>query len=187
MEKNELKEKIESKINEILNSENKDDTKKLVDELLSLKGQYDVEPMIYGVPVSSIIKEYDFGTGVFIKTNRGIIYHLRGGMSIMITPRMNAIYQYLITMLSMKDKYDKLTKEEKDAYDYLFLGITTIFNLPVYAVCDDTFMANVVKYTFEQMNAMFERLSNMPLQDEDAEKDANFENEMEMWNEASKL
>lgn len=187
MEKNELKNKIDSKINEILESNEKENTRKLIDELLSLKGQYDVVPMVYGVEVSSVKKEYDFGAGKFVITKKGIIYHLRGGMYIMVTPRMAAVYRYLVTMLTMKENYDKSSKEEREAYDYLFLGITTVFNLPIYAVCDDTFMANVVKYIFEQIDVMFKKFNDMPLQDETSEEDAAFENEMEMWNEAGSI
>lgn len=187
MEKKELKNKIDSKINEILESTEKENTRKLIDELLSLKGQYDVVPMVYGIEASSVKKEYDFGAGKFIMTRKGIIYHLKGGMAIMVTPRMTAVYRYLLAMLSLKDRYDKLNKDEKEAYDYLFLGITTVFNLPIYAVCDDTFMANVVKYIFEQIDVMFKKFNDMPLQDETSEEDAAFENEMDMWHETSKL
>lgn len=187
MEKNKLKEKIDSTIKEILESTNKEDTKRLINELLSLKGQYDVVPLVYGVPADSIKKEYDFGAGKFINTKKGIIYHLKGGMAIMVSPRMTAVYRYLVTMLSLKDRYDKLSKEEKEAYDNLFLGITTIFNLPVYAACDDTFMANVVKYIFEQIDDMYQRLTERPLNEETEEKNAEFENEMDMWNEVGKL
>lgn len=187
MEKKELKNKIDSKINEILESTEKENTRKLIDELLSLKGQYDVVPMVYGIEASSVKKEYDFGAGKFIMTRKGIIYHLKGGMAIMVTPRMTAVYRYLLAMLSLKDRYDKLNKDEKEAYDYLFLGITTVFNLPIYAVCDDTFMANVVKYIFEQIDDMYQRLTERPLNEETEEKNAEFENEIDMWNEVGKL
>lgn len=187
MNKEELSKKIDSKISEILESNDKGATKKLIDELLSLKGQYDIVPTLYDLPVKDVIKEYDFGVGKFVMMKKYIIYHLRGGLSILISPRMNGIYKYLSTMLSLKDRYDKLSKEEKDAYEYLFLGITTIFNLPIYAVCDDTFMADVVKYIFEQMNIMYKKIYDTPLQDETAEKDAEFENEMDMWKKVGEL
>ena len=181
---NAKREKMASRIEELklllLDETDNENQKKLLDMLLSVKGQYDVVPSIYGIPTSEIMKEYDFGSVEFIKTKGHIIYHMRGGMTIIVTPRMKALYEYLDFMLSLKDKYDTLDDEGKNAYNMLFLGITTAFNLPTYIVSDDNFMSDIVVYILNRLDALLRDKMKEPLKEEEYEKNAAYENEVQM-------
>lgn len=178
-----LKVKIDKAIENIVACEDAATRKKLVDELMSLKGQYDVVPTLYDVPVDSVQKEYDFGAAKIIRTKKYIIYRIMGGVSILVSPRMRALYEYLEHLLSLKDKYDSLTVDEKNGYDLLYLGISTLFTLPCHAVVDDSFFSTMVLTAIRETQSLYERLMSMPLQDETPEENAKFENEITMMDE----
>lgn len=178
-----LKVKIDKAIENIVACEDAATRKKLVDELMSLKGQYDVVPTLYDVPVDSVQKEYDFGAAKIIRTKKYIIYRIMGGVSILVSPRMRALYEYLEHLLSLKDNYDSLTVDEKNGYDLLYLGISTLFTLPCHAVVDDSFFSTMVLTAIRETQSLYERLMSMPLQDETPEENAKFENEITMMDE----
>lgn len=185
MEKSALKRRIDEKVEEIISMSGMEGIGEKLDELLSLKGQYDVEPSIYDIPSSSIIRRHDFGHGEFIVTRKFIIYRLRGGMSVLVSPRMACVYGYLKTMLSLKDREGGMTDEEKDAYDALFTGITTIFNLPLFATVDDEFMVDIVRYAIKREKGLFEKISNN-LMAVDEGKESEKANTEELWKESMK-
>lgn len=190
MQKEELKKNINDKISEIISLSQESEKSKvsnLIADLMSLKSQDDVVPTLYDLPVKDVIKEYDFGAGKFIVTKKYIIYHLRGGMSVLINPRMTSVYGYLKTMLSLRDKYDTSGKEVREAYDALFIYITTVFNLPLYVTVDDQLMADIVNFIIEREYEFAKEKLNKPLQDETPEENAAFENEIEMLEELGNI
>lgn len=183
----EMKKEIDNIIDDIVNSDSKIERRDLLDKLMSLKSQYDIIPVIYDVPIESIVKEYDYGAVRIIRTKKFIIYQIKGGMGIIVSPRMVALYEYLDNMLNMKDNYDNLSNEEKDGYDLLYLGINTLFNLPCIAVVDDKFFSSMVLKSIEESKELYERLIKKPLQDETPIDDAKFENDMDMMYDSSNL
>lgn len=183
----EIQAKIDGVINEIVQCGSKVKRKELLERLLSLKGQYDVVPMLYDLPVDSIVKEYDFGTYTIIKTNKFIVYHNRGGMGIVISPRMKCLYEFVDHIIGMKDNYETLTDEEKKGYELLLLGMSTIFTFPCYAPVDDNFFSIMVSTIIGETQKLYERQMAKPLQPETPMQDAKFENELDLMQEAAKL
>ena len=118
---------IENTINQIkTNSKDAKFADKLIDKLLSLKGQYDVEPTRLYVPEKNVIKEYDNDNLRIVKCKDCIIWQHKGGFTFVVKPTMHALYEHLSGMLAMKDRYDELTGDEKQLYDVSYFGMSLI-------------------------------------------------------------
>ena len=168
---------------------NSKDTKfadKLIDKLLSLKGQYDIEPTRLHVPEKDVIKEYDNDNIRIVKCKDCIIWQHKGGFTFVVKPTMRAMYEYLDGMLSMKDKYDELNQDEKNLYDASYFGMSVILQSPMFAVTDDEFFVELAMFIGEGIKKVSEKLLNQPLQEETPIENAEFETKMEVANELLK-
>lgn len=156
---------------------------KLIDKLLSLKGQLDVEPTRLYIPEKDVIKEYDNDNIRIVRCKGCIIWQHKGGMSFIVKPSMRALYDYLEGMLSMKDRYDELTNEEKQIYDISYFGMSLIMQVPMFAVVDEEFFVELAEYIGDGIKKVAEKLINQPLQEETPIENAEFETKMEVVNE----
>lgn len=156
---------------------------KLIDKLLSLKGQLDVEPTRLYIPEKDVIKEYDNDNIRIVRCKGCIIWQHKGGMSFIVKPSMRALYEYLEGMLSMKDRYDELTNEEKQIYDISYFGMSLIMQVPMFAVVDEEFFVELAEYIGDGIKKVAEKLINQPLQEETPIENAEFETKMEVVNE----
>ena len=174
---------IEQIINQIkTNSKDAKFADKLIDKLLSLKGQYDVEPTILYVPEKNVIKEYDNDNLRIVRCKDCIIWQHKGGFTYVVKPTMRALYEYLDGMLSMKDKYDELTDDEKSLYDAAYFGMSIILQAPMFAVADDEFFVELATFIGEGVKKVSDKLLNQPLQEETPIENAEFENLNEVLN-----
>ena len=175
---------IETVINQI--KTNSKDTKfadKLIDKLMSLKGQYDVEPTRLFVPEKDVIKEYDNDNLRIVRCKDCIIWQHKGGFTFVVKPTMRALYEYLSGMLAMKDRYDELTGDEKQLYDVSYFGMSLILQAPMFAVADDEFFVDLATFIGDGVKKVSEKLLNQPLQEETPIENAEFETKMEVANE----
>ena len=178
---------IENTINQIkTNSKDAKFADKLIDKLLSLKGQYDVEPTILYVPEKNVIKEYDNDNLRIVKCKDCIIWQQKGGHIVVVYPTMRAEYEFLEGMLDLKDNYDKLSDDMKAAYDGAYFGYSILSQLPTIMVTNDKWFARasilaswgVARFVKEQLDE--------PLQEETPIENAEFETKMEVSNELLK-
>lgn len=178
---------IENTINQIkTNSKDAKFADKLIDKLLSLKGQYDIEPTRLYVPEKNVIKEYDNDNIRIVKCKDCIIWQHKGGFSLVVKPNMRALYEYLDGMLAMKDRYDELTDDEKQLYDVSYFGMSLILQAPMFAVTDDEFFVDLATFVGDGVKRVSEKLLNQPLQEETPIENAEFETKMEAANELLK-
>lgn len=178
---------IETVINQIkTNSKDAKFADKLIDKLLSLKGQYDVEPTRLYIPEKNVIKEYDNDNLRIVKCKDCIIWQHKGGFTFVVKPTMRAMYEYLDGMLSMKDKYDELNQDEKNLYDASYFGMSVILQSPMFAVADDEFFVELATFVGDGVKKVSEKLLNQPLQEETPIENAEFETKMEVANELLK-
>lgn len=175
---------IENTINQIkTNSKDAKFADKLIDKLLSLKGQYDVEPTRLYVPEKNVIKEYDNDNLRIVKCKDCIIWQQKGGHIVVVYPTMRAEYEFLEGMLDLKDNYDKLSDDMKAAYDGAYFGYSILLQLPTIMVTNDKWFARasilaswgVARFVKEQLDE--------PLQEETPIENAEFETKMEVANE----
>lgn len=150
----------------------------LIDKLLSLKGQYDVEPTLVHVPINSIINTYDYGHFKLYRTDKGIVFHM-AGMYQLIPPMMQTLYGQLDFLLDQKDKYVSLSDEEKDIYDTVFGATMAILMNPTICFSNDDYWIDLATYITSKQNELFEKLLNEDLQPEDTVADAEFNDRVE--------
>lgn len=178
---------IETTINQIkMNSKDAKFADKLIDKLMSLKGQYDVEPTRLYVPEKDVIKEYDNDNLRIVRCKDCIIWQQKGGHIVVVYPTMRAEYEFLEGMLDLKDNYDKLSDDMKAAYDGAYFGYSILSQLPTIMVTNDKWFARasilaswgVARFVKEQLDE--------PLQEETPIENAEFETKMEVANELLK-
>lgn len=178
---------IETVINQIkTNSKDAKFADKLIDKLMSLKGQYDVEPTRLFVPEKNVIKEYDNDNLRIVRCKDCIIWQHKGGFTFVVKPTMRALYEYIGSMLAMKDRYDELTDDEKQLYDVSYFGMSLILQAPMVAAADDEFFVDLATFVGEGVKKVYDKLLNHPLQDETPIENAEFETKMEVANELLK-
>lgn len=183
MEKKELKRQIDEVVKKIKsNSKDAHFAKELTDELLSLKGQYDVEPTRVCVEDKDVIKEYDFDNLRFLRCKNCVVFQDKGGFTSVISPRMVALYTHINVLLDMKDRYDTLTDDEKNVYERLYTATIWVLNTPVFATCSDKMFFGIAADVINYFKEFVEEAKNAPLKDEEAEEDAKFENMNEILN-----
>ena len=185
------KEQIQEEINKVslqLKSNCKDYALscKLIDKLLSLKGQYDIEPTRLHVPEKDVIKEYDNDNIRIVRCKGCIIWQQKGGHIVVVYPTMRAEYEFLEGMLDLKDNYDKLSDDMKAAYDGAYFGYSILSQLPTIMVTNDKWFARasilaswgVARFVKEQHDKL--------LQEETPIENAEFEAKMEVVDELLK-
>lgn len=150
----------------------------LIDRLLSLKGQYDVEPTLVHVPISSIIKTYDYGHFKLYRTEKGIVFHI-AGMYQLIPPMMQTLYGQLEWLLDQKDNLLLLNEEQREMYDAIFGATMVILMNPSICFSDDEYYIDIATYITSKQNELFEKLLNEDLQPEDVVADTEFNKTVE--------
>lgn len=183
MDKKELKKEIDSVIGQIkTNSKDAHFADALCDKLLSLKGQYDVEPTRVCVEDKDVIKEYDFDNLRFLRCKNCVVFQDKGGFTSVISPRVKSLYTHISVLLDMKDRYEELSDDEKKVYEGLYTATVWVLNTPIFATCSDKLFFGIATDVINHFNEYVEEANNAPLKDEEAEKDAEFENMNEVLN-----
>lgn len=145
----------------------------LIDKLLSLKGQYDIEPTLVHVPIESVIKEYDFGHFKFIRTHKYIIFHI-AGMDMVIPPMMQTLYGHIDWLLNQKDNLSSLNEQDKELYDTVFEATMTVLLNPTICFMKDDYWFDIATYVASKQNSLFESLLNEDLKPEGPVADEEF-------------
>ena len=159
---------------------------KLIDKLLSLKGQYDVEPTRLHIPEKDVIKEYDNDALRLVRCKSGNIWELKRGIETYVKPTARGLYEFLEGLCIMKDKYDELTEQEQLNYNYSYYGLSLMFSAPSYAMVDDKAFKDLSDFLQEWTQGVIDRTLNQPLQEETPIENAEFETKMEVANELLK-
>ena len=180
------KEKLKKQIKEIVlqiktNSKDAHFADKLVDKLLSLKGQLDVEPTRIHIEEKDVIKEYDFGSTTYTKYKGGIIFHAKSGMDIVIRPDLHSLYEHINVMLEMKDNYEKLNEDMKKAYENIYTATSWILTSPIYATIDDNMFFGIATDILKHFNEYCKK-QEQNLQEETPIENAEFQRVIEMFN-----
>lgn len=176
------KELLKSKLNELktkikTNSKDAHFAETLLDELLSIKGQIDVEPTLVHVPLSDVDRELDGETFTMaVLKNGDAVYHVRGGYTLIADgSRMFALAQTIKDYVDSKDLLGELTDEEREMYELDMSASTYILNLPMYAFTDQDFKYNIATMCIKWLRESYDKALEEPLQEEDKELDDSFE------------
>lgn len=176
------KELLKSKLNELktkikTNSKDAHFAETLLDELLSIKGQIDVEPTLVHVPLSDVDRELDGETFTMaVLKNGDAIYHVRGGYTLIADgSRMFALAQTIKDYVDSKDLLGELTDEEREMYELDMSASTYVLNLPMYAFTDQDFKYDIATMCIKWLRESYDKALEEPLQEEDKELDDSFE------------
>lgn len=176
------KELLKSKLNELktkikTNSKDAHFAETLLDELLSIKGQIDVEPTLVHVPLADVDRELDGETfKMAVLKNGDAVYHVRGGYTLIADgSRMFALAQTIKDYVDSKDLLGELTDEEREMYELDMSASTYILNLPMYAFTDQDFKYDIATMCIKWLRESYDKALEEPLQEEDKELDDSFE------------
>lgn len=150
----------------------------LIDKLLSLKGQYDIEPTLVHVPIASVIKEYDFGHFKLIRTNRYIVFHI-AGMDMVVPPMLQTLYGQLNWLLDVKDNLSELNEQEIEIYDCVFNATMVILMNPVICFSNEKYYMDIAAEITKKQISLFESSLNEELKPEDSVADEEFNRTVE--------
>ena len=187
MDKEAIKKKMDDVSGQIVaNSKDAKFAKKLISQLLSLKGQYDVEEVLFIVRTKDVIKEYDNDNLVIVKCKDRIMWKHKGGFGFWVETRMKNLYEQLDNLCAMKDKYEELSEEEKSVYNGMYFGMSLVTELPMFVCASEEMFFNVVNMILEELKKINVGIDNAELQDETPEENADFEAKMQAAEEVTK-
>ena len=168
--KKELRDELRILINQIkTNSKDAHYADKLLADLLSVKGQLMIEP----TELDCGTKEDEWETDTYrvTLTNRGALYHEKGGYSIFVPPAMKSLYDTLADIVVNKDKYANLEGEEKESYETALSAVAYCLALPKFVFSDGDFTYKIATMVVEFIKKEYDRLMNEELQEENVDKD----------------
>lgn len=165
-EKAKLKSKLDEKI-ALLKSQCKDAHffDSIMDEIISLKGQYDVVPTRIFVREEDLLEEYDYGAFKLSRFTTGIAFHMIG-YDFFVKPSCQTLYKQLDSLFESKGEYNALTQEQKDFYDVLFNATMDIIMTPPMCFCNETYYIDIATYICKRRNQLFKELEERDLSPE---------------------
>lgn len=178
MDKKELKGKLDEVVAKIkVNSKDKHYADTLVKELLSVKGQLDIEPTLLHLPVDDVVKKMESETFRIALLKSGeAVYHLKGGMDIVVQPKANSLYTFLSNVIELQDELDNLTEEERNLLLDDITASTYVLNVPFIAFGDLDFKYKLAEVVVNYLVSLQdEYLNDVELQDETPDKNSIFE------------
>lgn len=152
----------------------------LINTLLSLKGQYDIEPTLIHLPSDDLDKKIEGDSFRICVCKSGeAVYHMKGGVDIVVQPKANSLYTYLVEMVEIWDKLGGLEADERQIVEDDLMASAYVLNIPFIAFGDLNFKYKLANETVNYLAELQERLIKNPnLQDETPIENASFEEAM---------
>lgn len=173
------RETIEKKLKECkeqlkTNSKDAHFSEKLIDRMLSYKGQLGVEPIAFdcGTPIEG--QEFKGETFEIVKTTKGIVYKMYGGYVIFVEPQNKALYETLSYYIDSQDEYAKLEGEAKEQYELTLSAIAYVLNAPLFAFNSEDLTFQLATNIIDYLKSTFDTLMEQPLQEETFVEDNEF-------------
>lgn len=154
-----------------------------MDRILSLKGQIDVEPVRLIVKEADVLKEYKGDTFWMAVTKQGAIFHTYGGYTVVADNRnASALYTVMSEMVDLLN-----TNEEADEMVIADLQCKMhLLAMPTWCFTDADATYNIASAVVGELTRLSERLTDEPLQEEDVQANAEFEDAVRGMNEIGK-
>lgn len=148
---------------------------KLINDIISIKGQLDIKPTLVYLQIDDIVKEYDFGHFKLILMKNCIVVKV-AGFEMVVHPMQKTLYKQLQYIINTHENNSELSDEEKDAFSVFFNATMSIIMTPLICFCDDNFWLDIATYIAKKQNDFFTEKLETPLQDETPEEDTEFNN-----------
>lgn len=175
MERQEIQKKLDTLIEKVCKRvKDKDKMRGEIDDILSLKGQLDVEPMHFFEYEKDVIDKYEGDAFCIYKTERHIHYMTRGGYHIFVQPNYTSLYGTLDSLISLMKEFDSLTEDEKKIVTGNFTVMQFILQCPLFACGNYKAMDEIGGQIIKTLESEIEE-SMKNLAKEDVEKNMEFE------------
>ncbi len=173
MEKNELKERLDTLVGQIkTNSKDAHFAEKLIDELLLTKGQLSREPVEFDCGTK--IDEYAGNAFHIVRTSRGILYHEYGGYNVFIEANGTALFDALNYIIDNQKDFESEDETVRETFNAFVLTVGYCMSVPKIALADADFTNEVVCMVIDYMKKKLEEATKAPLQEETIEEDRAF-------------
>lgn len=178
MGKAELKKQLDEVVAKIkVNSKDKHYADTLISHLLSLKGQIDIEPTLIHLPSEDVVQKLEGETYRIALCKSGeVVYHLKGGMDIVVQPKASSLYNFLVDTISIQDAIKDLDKEQQENIEKDIVASTYVLNIPFMAFGDLEFKyklaSSVVEYLVGLQDSLLDKAE---LQEETPRENSLFE------------
>lgn len=148
-----------------------------IDRILSLKGQIDTEAVRLMVKEKDVVREYKNETFYIAITKQGALLHTYGGYSVFVSNRnYNSLYETLAYIVDdMEEALANATEEECKDIETDMMAKLQILLCPTWCFGSVEATYEIATKVVHELNAMVERFEGQPLQEEDYEANANFE------------
>lgn len=148
-----------------------------IERILSLKGQIDTEAVRLMVKEKDVVNEYKNDTFYIAITKQGALLHTYGGYSVFVSNRnYNSLYETLAYIVDdMEEALANATEEERKDIETDMMAKMHILLAPTWCFGSVDATYEIATKVVHELNAMVERLEGQPLQEEDDEANANFE------------
>lgn len=176
------KEELKSKLKELqaqfkANSKDAHFAQTLWDEIMSVKGQLDVEPSLVHIAIDDIVSELEGDTFTMAVTKNGdAVYHVKGGYTIIADGcRMVSLAETIKGYIEHKNIVETLDEADRELYDLDLSATSYVLNVPMFAFSDPELKYDIATICIQHLRKVYDEAMNAPLQDETPEENKAFE------------
>ena len=181
MDKIELKKRLAEIQNRIkANSKDARFADELSAELLSIKGQLDVEPTLVHIPISENAKTLQGDTFEMFSDTMGCAFHTYGGYTIYAKRNdgNNTFCDVIDDYVANAKERDNMTDEEKKSFDSILHAIVYCLNAPMLCCSDAELLFKVATDIVDYLVKVQEDALNADLKEETLKENEEFEGAM---------
>lgn len=176
MNKEEIKEKIEElKKRLIENSTDAELTRDLTEELLHRYDEYRNEPVMVDIPVADVLNDFKGDTFEMCYTKKEAVYKNNAGYTVICPMAYKALFEYIFDLCNMKEEaLDTLDDNERELLKNDIRVSSWVMTVPVLAMQDLKLKYSLYDTYYEYVNVKSKEAVEIPLQEEDVERDDDF-------------
>lgn len=177
MNKTELKKKLEDVKSKLkTNSKDAHFADALIGELLSIKGQIDIEPTMVNVRIDDIADYFDGGNFEMCVTKDGTaVYRTRGGYTVVADDRIVGLNATIRNFIAAANNEVAVEDIDKDILELELTANTHVLNIPMVAFSDAKLKFDLATIIVKYLRDTYEAAINAPLQDDDTKLNRIFE------------
>lgn len=173
MDKKILKERLDDLVNQIkTNSKDTHFANKLIEDLLSVKGQMMVEPT--ELDCGKKVDEYVGETFRITLTDRGVLYHEYGGYNIFVTPNNTSLYETLEDLVVNREMYESSEEIDTKDLELIMSAMSYCLIVPRIAFEDSDLMFGIATMVVDHIKRKFDELMSKESQEETIKEDEEF-------------
>lgn len=176
MNKEEIKEKIEELKGRLIeNSTDAELTRDLTEELLHRYDEYRNKPVMVEIPVDDVVNDFRGDTFEMCYTKKEAVYKNNAGYTVICPVAYKALFEYIFDLCNMEEEALKtLDGNDRELLKNDISVSSWVMTVPVLAMQDLKLKYSLYDTYYKYVKDRCVEAVNMPLQEEDAERDDDF-------------